>query len=49
MESADSLYSVDESSVATVFREACGEPERGMDEVDAAYARSLSVLERCMA
>ena len=48
MESADSLYSVEESSVATVANEACGEPARGKDVVDEAYARSLSVLERCM-
>lgn len=44
MESADSLYSVEESSVAN---EACGEPERGVDAVVAVlYARSLSALER---
>jgi len=45
IESADSLYTVEESSVAN---EACGESERGVDALVVAYARSRSTLERCM-
>ena len=45
IESADSLYTVDESSVTN---EACGEPERRVGALVVAYARSRSALERCM-
>ena len=45
IESVDSLYSVEESSVAN---EACGEPERWVGAPAEAYARSLSALVRCM-
>lgn len=45
IESTDSLNSVDESSV---LNEACGELERRLVTLAAAYARSLSALVRCM-